>query len=162
MYRTNYIDWSSALYWSMHERDRLFSIMVRQKWPAGRICGERARYKVHPHISEPLLSQCSIYPQWSSWLCNTWFIMCVWNVLCQRLKWLPQHSVSCFIVRKSRTKNILDRLAEGEKVSKFASEFGIGNSTMTDVKNKLHSSHRWRVFLYVWKNVKSSLLTIER
>ena len=43
--------------------------------------------------------------------------------------------MSCSIVRKSLI-NILDRLAEGEIVNKVASELGIGNSTMTDVKNK--------------------------
>ena len=30
--------------------------------------------------------------------------------------------------------SILDRLAKGEKASKIASEFGIGNSTVTDLK----------------------------
>ena len=43
--------------------------------------------------------------------------------------------MSCSIVRKSLI-DILDRLAESEKVSEVASEFGIGNSTMADVKNK--------------------------
>ena len=36
------------------------------------------------------------------------------------------------VIRKSLI-NILDRLAEGEKVSKVASELGIGNSTMTNL-----------------------------
>ena len=58
--------------------------------------------------------------------------MFVSNVLCQQLKWLQVTHASCSIVRKSLI-NILDRLAEGEKVSKVASELGIGNSTMTDV-----------------------------
>ena len=39
---------------------------------------------------------------------------------------------SCSVVRKSLI-NILDRLAEGEKVCKVASKLGFGNSTMTDV-----------------------------
>ena len=32
--------------------------------------------------------------------------------------------------------SLLDRLAIGEKVTKVASEFGIGNSTVTDLKKK--------------------------
>ena len=32
--------------------------------------------------------------------------------------------------------SILDRLAKGEKATKVASEFGIGNSTVTDLKKK--------------------------
>ena len=47
---------------------------------------------------------------------------------------------SCSIVRKSLI-NILHRLAKGEKVSEVASELGIGNSTVTDVKKK-ESRHR--------------------
>ena len=33
--------------------------------------------------------------------------------------------------------SILDRLAKGEKATKVASEFGIGNSTVTDLKKEL-------------------------
>ena len=32
--------------------------------------------------------------------------------------------------------SVLDRLAKGEKATKVASEFGIGNSTVTDLKKK--------------------------
>ena len=42
---------------------------------------------------------------------------------------IQETQTSCTIVRKSLL-NILDRLAEGEKLSKGASEFGIGNSTV--------------------------------
>ena len=53
--------------------------------------------------------------------------MCVSNVLYQQLKWLQVRHVSCLII------NILNRVAEGEKVTKVANELGIGNSTMIDV-----------------------------
>ena len=46
------------------------------------------------------------------------------------------------VVLSSENKlSILDRLAKGERATKIASEFGIGNSTVTDIK-KSESSIR--------------------
>ena len=51
---------------------------------------------------------------------------------------------------------ILNRLAKNEKPTKIAKEFGIGNSTVTDIKESKYSIIRINdgVFLYLRKNVK--------
>ena len=39
-----------------------------------------------------------------------------------------------FSITRKQVEHILDRLAKGEKATELASEFGTGNSTLTDLK----------------------------
>ena len=60
--------------------------------------------------------------------------------------------------------SILDRLANGEKATKVASEFGIGNSTVTDLKkNKSRIRLVFVSSMDVRKNAKQcALLTMKK
>ena len=94
---------------------------------------------VGPRISEPLLSECSVYPKETSCLCNSHVIHHV------RFKYLltglKMAASTCrkrkqVVLSLENKLSILNTLAKGEKATKVASEFGIGNSTVTDLKKE--------------------------